>query len=113
MYIVLYSQLQATMYIALDKLNNEREAYAMKANNNLSYIDLGLWEADDGRTLGLTAFWRGYGFSLEIVDEDADINEDGELPRLFKKFLKTDDCDYASNYLRKVVKNNFNARRIR
>ena len=85
----------------------------MKANNNLSYIDLGLWEAEDGRTLGLTAFWRGYGFSLEIIDLASDIDEDGESPKLFKKFLRTDDCDYASNYLRKVARNNFNAKRIR
>ena len=85
----------------------------MKANNNLSYIDLGLWEAGDGKTLGLTAFWKGYGFSLEIIDEDADMDEDGMMPRLFKKFLRTDDCDYASNYLRKVARSNFNAKQIR
>ena len=82
----------------------------MKANKNLSYIDLGLWKADDGKTLGLTAYWRGYGFSLEIADMDSDIDEDGMLPVLFKKFLRTDDCDYASNYLRKVARNNFNAK---
>ena len=85
----------------------------MKADRNLSYIDLGLWEAGDGKSLALTAYWKGYGFSLEIADMDSYDEEEEEFPKLFKKFLRTDDCDYASNYLRKVARNNFNARQVR
>lgn len=74
----------------------------MKANKNLSYIEYELYKNDDSY-FGLTAFYKGYGFSLEIVNLDTD-----EI--VFKKFLKTQDIDYCGNYLRKVVRNNFGAR---
>ena len=40
MYIVLYSQLQATMYIALDKLNNEKGITKMKIIIDKQYTTL-------------------------------------------------------------------------
>lgn len=81
----------------------------MKANRNLQYIECGLWKGENGNTLSLTAFWRYSGFSLEIADLDAEPDSDGMPPVIFKKFLRTDDGDYATNYLRKCAKNNFGA----
>ena len=70
-------------------------------NKNLQYIEYELYK-NDTTFFGLTAFYKGYGFSLKIVDLETD-----EI--VFKKFLKTQDTNYCGNYLRKVVKNNFNA----
>lgn len=81
----------------------------MKADRNLSHIDCGLWKGKGGNTLSLTAFWKHYGFSLEIADLDAEPDSEGMPPVIFKKFLRTDDRDYAVNYLRKCAQNNFGA----
>lgn len=69
--------------------------------NGLQYVEYELYR-NDKTWYGLTAYYKGYGFSLEIVDLDTE-----EI--VFKKFLKTQDYKYCGNYLRKVVKNNFNA----
>mgnify|MGYP007022134957 CR=1 FL=1 len=58
---------------------------------------------NDKAWYSLTAYNKGYGFSLEIVNLDTD-----EI--VFKKFLRTQDTDYIGNYIRKVARNNFNAR---
>lgn len=78
---------------------------------NLKYVDCGLWKTADNRLISLVAYWKNYGFSLEITDEDAELDENGEAPVIFKKFLRTADEDYACNYLRKVAKNNYGAER--
>lgn len=70
-------------------------------NKNLKYVSFENYRNDD-IWYSLTAYYKGYGFSLEIVD----INTD-EI--VFKKFLKTQDTAYCGNYLRKVARNNFNA----
>lgn len=71
------------------------------SNQNLQYIEYELYK--NGNTwYGLTAYYKGYGFSLEIVDLSTD-------KLVFKKFLKTQDTNYCGNYLRKVVRNNFGA----
>jgi len=70
--------------------------------NGLQYVEYELYR-NDKTWYGLTAYYKGYGFSLEIVDLDTE-------KIVFKKFLKTQDSKYCGNYLRKVVKNNFNAR---
>lgn len=71
------------------------------SNRNLKYIEYELYR--NGNTwYSLTAYYKGYGFSLEIVNLDTQ-------ETVFKKFLKTQDTTYCGNYLRKVVKNNFGA----
>ena len=72
------------------------------SNKNLKYIEYELYRNGD-TWYGLTAYYRGYGFTLEIMNLETD-----EI--VFSKFLRTQDQDYCGNYLRKVVKNNFNAR---
>ena len=69
--------------------------------NGLQYVEYELYRNGDN-WYGLTAFYRGYGFSCEITDL-----ETGK--KVFQKFLRTQDADYCGNYLRKVVRNNFNA----
>ena len=80
-----------------------------RANKNLKHIDCGLFKMESNEIISLTAYWRGYGFQLEISNTDGEQSEDGELPIIFKKFLKTDDMEYAYNYIRKVARTNFNA----
>ena len=70
-------------------------------NKNLKYIEYELYRNCD-KWYVLTAWYKGYGFTLEIMDLDT--NE-----VVFSKFLKTQDQDYCGNYLRKVVRNNFGA----
>jgi len=70
-------------------------------NKNLRYVEYELYRNGD-KWYGLTAWYKGYGFTLEITDLDTD-----EV--VFSKFLKTQDTTYCGNYLRKVVKNNFGA----
>lgn len=70
-------------------------------NKNLKYVSFENYK-NDNTWYSLTAYYKGYGFSLEIVNIDTD-----EI--VFKKFLKTQDTDYCGNYLRKVARNNFNA----
>ncbi len=70
-------------------------------NNNLKYVSFENYK-NDKAWFSLTAYNKGYGFSLEIVNIDTD-----EI--VFKKFLKTQDTNYCGNYLRKVARNNFNA----
>lgn len=68
---------------------------------NLKYVEYEMHRS--GNTwYGLTAYYRGYGFSLEIVNLDTD-------EAVFKKFLRTQDAGYCGNYLRKVARNNFGA----
>ena len=70
-------------------------------NRGLQHVGYELYR--NGNTwYSLTAFYKGYGFSLEIMNVDTE-----EI--VFKKFLKTQDTDYCGNYLRKVVRNNFGA----
>jgi 3-isopropylmalate dehydratase small subunit len=70
-------------------------------NRGLQHVEYELYR--NGKTwYSLTAFYKGYGFSLEIMNVDTE-----EI--VFKKFLKTQDTDYCGNYLRKVVRNNFGA----
>lgn len=68
----------------------------------LKYIEYEVYR-NDTTWYGLTAYNKGYGFSLEIINIDTE-----EV--VFKKFLKTQDTNYVGNYLRKVARNNFNAR---
>ena len=70
-------------------------------NSNLSYVEFELYKNSE-TWFGLTAFYKGYGFQLVITDLNTD-------KHVFSKFLKTQDINYCGNYLRKVVKNNFNA----
>ena len=70
-------------------------------NKNLSHVSFELYRNGD-TWYSLTAYYKGYGFSLEIVDVDKD-------ETVFKKFLKTQDTTYCGNYLRKVARNNFGA----
>lgn len=74
----------------------------MLANKNLQYVEYELYKNDEA-WFGLTAFYKGYGFKLQIVNLDTE-------EEVFTKFLRTQDIDYCGNYLRKVVKNNFGAR---
>ena len=78
---------------------------ASYGNSNLSYVEYELYKNDEA-WFGLTAFYKGYGFKLQIVNLDTD-----EV--VFEKFLKTQDTEYCGNYLRKVVRNNFNAQPVR
>ena len=71
-------------------------------NKALKYIEYGLYK-NDTTWYSLTAYNKYYGFSLEIVDLNT--NE-----TVFKKFLKTQDTEYIGNYIRKVARNNFNAK---
>lgn len=82
----------------------------MKADRNTKYIQLPGMRADGGKGhyLSLTCYWKGYGFRIEIVDMDVD-TEDCMGETVFSRFLRTNDCDYAANYARKVARNNFNA----
>ena len=71
-------------------------------NKALKYIEYELYK-NDTSWYSLTAYNKGYGFSLEIVNLDTQ-------ETVFKKFLRTLDTDYIGNYIRKVARNNFNAR---
>ena len=71
-------------------------------SKGLQYIEYELYR-NDTTWYGLTAYYKGYGFTLEIIDLKTD-----EV--VFKKFLRTQDTDYIGNYIRKVARNNFNAR---
>ena len=73
----------------------------MADTKNLKHIEYELYK-NDITWYSLAAFYRGYGFQLEITDLNT-----GEV--VFKKFLRTQDTSYCGNYLRKVVRNNFNA----
>ncbi len=70
-------------------------------NKHLKYVECELHRNGD-TYYSLTAWYVGYGFSLEIVDLDTE-------KVVFKKFLRTQDTDYCANYLRKVARNNFGA----
>ena len=70
-------------------------------NKNLKHVEFEMHKAGNV-WYGLTAYYKGYGFSLEIVNLDT-------LEVVFKKFLRTQDTTYCGNYLRKVARNNFNA----
>lgn len=71
-------------------------------SKGLQYIEYEVYR-NDTTWYGLTAYYKGYGFTLEIINIDTE-----EV--VFKKFLRTQDTDYVGNYIRKVVRNNFNAR---
>lgn len=73
----------------------------MKKNGNLRYVEYELYK-NDKAWFSLTAYYKGYGFSVEIVNIDTQ-----EV--VFKKFLKTQDAKFCGNYLRKVARNNFGA----
>ena len=61
----------------------------------------------DGHNYALFAFFKGFGYSLLIVDFDHKDDEDGMGVEVFKKFFHSTDANYAMNYLRKVARNNF------
>lgn len=73
-----------------------------KMDKALKYIEYEVYR-NETNWYSLTAYNKGYGFSLEIVNIDT--NE-----VVFKKFLRTQDTNYIGNYIRKVARNNFNAR---
>ena len=68
---------------------------------NLQYVSYEMYK-NDKSWYSLTAYYKHYGFELVIQDIDTE-----EI--VFEKFLRTQDPTYCGNYLRKVVKNNFNA----
>lgn len=61
----------------------------------------------NGHFYALLAIFKGYGYHLTITDFDHEDDEDGMGVKVFSKFFKSTDPNYAMNYLRKVARTNF------